>query len=401
MAEPSYTIALPALDGTNPLGFLAALGALITLRTAGETHAQLHWKYHGAWQPVISSLSAVEPIALCDLLAGELRGSDVSQEAEAYREETQAAFEAASQALKKRRELLKKEKPARERRQQIIEDEIVPLERHREAARHAWLKSLANAIPRRELALGKRIDCAEAEYREHALAFCAAGDHKSRDTLDMMAAFGSDACLREKSDALDPTPFQFITGSGHQFFLETVRQLMAKASGPRVHQALFERWVYQDDGLSMRWDPIDDRRYALMDRDPTASDNKSRTVWMANLLAYRGLALFPSAPCTRHLGVTAWTASEEGATFTWPIWDCAACPDVIRSILQLPGLATGKLNATSLEARGMTVVFSAARIKVGSGANFKWNFSPASAIWVTSRSCTGSHTDQLPVPGRG
>jgi hypothetical protein len=27
----------------------------------------------------------------------------------------------------------------------------------------------------------------------------------------------------------------------------------------------------------MRWDPTEDRRYALLDRDPTAGDNKSRT----------------------------------------------------------------------------------------------------------------------------
>ena len=63
----------------------------------------------------------------------------------------------------------------------------------------------------------------------------------------------------------------------------------------RVHAALFEPWTYRDDRYSMRWDPLEDRRYALMDRDPTASDNKSRTVWMANLFAYRSLVLFPSA----------------------------------------------------------------------------------------------------------
>ena len=72
----------------------------------------------------------------------------------------------------------------------------------------------------------------------------------------------------------------------------------------------------------MRWDPAEDRRYALLDRDPTATGNKPRTVWIANLLAYHALAWFPSAPTARGLLTTGWDRS--GEAFTWPLWQVPA-----------------------------------------------------------------------------
>src|SRR5262249_581174 len=148
------------------------------------------------------------------------------------------------------------------------------------------------------------------EYREHATSLVEDSVVADRGPLDLLAAFASDAYV-DKSGRVVATPFCFITGSGHQFFLDTVRQLMSKVAAERVKSVLFEPWTYSDEKLSLRWDPVEDRRYALMDRDPTASDNKSRTVWMANLLAYRALALFPSAPGSRRLETVGWSGRGE------------------------------------------------------------------------------------------
>jgi hypothetical protein len=136
-----------------------------------------------------------------------------------------------------------------------------------------------------------------------------------------------------------------------------------------------------------------------MDRDPTASDNKSRTVWMANLLAYRALALFPSAPEKGRLGTTGWRetceslkrrnevkrqgqepASWREMEFTWPIWEGSADPDTIRSHMLLPNLGDETPDRSVLRARGIVAVFRSRRIKVGSGANFKINFDPARGV---------------------
>jgi hypothetical protein len=300
---------------------------------------------------------------------------------EKNREEAERAFEDAKRALNDRLKEIKKRGLKGEDRNAAIEAEVRPLERARDETRSAWLQALRLAVPRPELSLGKRIDCTDDEYRRSALGFLVSAAHADRETLDLLAAFGSDACLEKQgSNSIEPTPFCFIRGSGHQYFLDTVRQLMEQVTMERVRDALFEPWAYPDETLSMRWDPIEDRRYALMDRDPTASDNKSRTVWMANLLAYRSLPLFPSAPQRGGLATTAWATRGGEPVFTWPIWDFPAPPDTIRSLLELRELTEPHPDRPTLRARGIAAAFRARRIRVGAGSNYKLNFSPARAV---------------------
>lgn len=201
----------------------------------------------------------------------------------------------------------------------------------------------------------------------------------------MLAAFASDACLhlspsKRKEGKLAATPLAFITGGGHQDFLGTIRKLLVLVVPEKVESTVFEPWVYADEGLSMRWDPIEDRRYALMDRDPTAAGNKPRTVWMANLLAYRALALFPSAPRRSGLVSAGWSKQKDGEAFTWPLWVGPAGPDTIRSLLLLPELRQPSPDHSALRERGIHAVFRSRRIRVGEGANFKINFSSARQV---------------------
>jgi hypothetical protein len=200
----------------------------------------------------------------------------------------------------------------------------------------------------------------------------------------MLAAFCSVGCLHEsplkrKDGKLAPTPFSFISGSGHQDFLDTAGMLLQRITPERLKATLFAPWAYEDEGLSMRWDPIEDRRYALMDRDPTASDNKPRTVWMANLFAYLALTIFPSVPTRYGLATVGWIRGEE-PSFTWPLWSHPIDLDSIRSLLLLSELYLQAPNRTALRARGVEAAFRSRRIKVGTGANFKVNFSPAKEV---------------------
>jgi CRISPR-associated endonuclease/helicase Cas3 len=374
------SLQLTGVDGTNPLGFLAALGALVTARGAGEADARLRWARLRTWWPVLEGLSTVDPTSFCEVLARGLRGKDVLPGAEDKRVAAERAVEEASTAVRKKLREVKNQGPKGEKRRAAIEAEMRPLEQERDQKRQTWLRALRDAVPRPELALGRRIDCTDEEYRQHASALRVESEHASREPLDLLSAFGSDACRMERSDSVEPTPFCFISGSGHQYFLDTVRQLISQVSPERVRQTLFQPWAYRDEGLSMRWDPIEDRRYALMDRDPTASDNKSRTVWMANLLAYRALALFACAPRQGGLQTTGWTLLDKEQVFTWPIWEFAMSPDTIRSLLQLRELAGRQVDRSRLRARGVVAVLRAHRIKVGAGSNYKLNFSPARAL---------------------
>jgi hypothetical protein len=102
---------------------------------------------------------------------------------------------------------------------------------------------------------------------------------------------------------------------------------------------------------------------------------------MANLLAYRSLALFPCAPTRRGLGTTAWADIADERVFTWPIWEFAAGLDTVRTLLQLRDLRRDPLRHAALEARGIAAVFCARRIRFPpKGASYKLNFSPARCV---------------------
>lgn len=371
-------VELSGLDGANPLGFLAALGTLVTLHGAGEKGARLGWRRGARWTPALDGLSITDPHGLSELVAGRLQGRPVPQEAEDKGLEAKRRFEAAKKALSDKHKEIRKRRLRRAERRAAVETEAGPLEAEYRRARDTWLRALAAAVPRAELALGKRIDPTPDEYRQHAEALLA--QSTDRDALDLLAAFGSDACLSKRGGTIEPTPFQFVTGSGHQFFLETVRDLMDKVSPGAVCNTLFEAWTYLDEGLSLRWDPIEDRRYALMDRDPTASDNKPRTMWIANLLGYRALALFPCAPQKEGLRSVGWVDLDGEPVFTWPLWEFPAGLDTVRSLLGLRELTVRRPDRATLRARGVVATFRGRRIKVGPDRNYKLNFSPARAI---------------------
>src|SRR5262245_29309888 len=54
MNEPIHTLDLSALDGANPLGFLAALGTLAVL-SESDPGIRLRWHARARWVPYLTS----------------------------------------------------------------------------------------------------------------------------------------------------------------------------------------------------------------------------------------------------------------------------------------------------------------------------------------------------------
>lgn len=387
-AKPAgKSLVLEGIDGSNPLGFLAAVGTLVVLHQGGHRDSRLAWQRTGiAWRPRLTGLATESPAALSAVLAERLRGNEVSEAAAEKREEAERSFSKKNTEIKEKRDEIKKRGLRGKERTQAFDEEVAPLERELQALRKAWLDALRLSVSSPELALGKNIDCTESEYQAIVEPLLESAGFDDRASLDILAAFCSTGCLHEspskrKERKLAPTPFSFISGSGHQCFLDTAGALLQNVSAARLNLALFAPWTYEDEGLSMRWDPVEDRRYALMDRDPTANDNKPRTVWMANLLAYRALALFPSAPTRHGLATVGWTKGDDGEPyFTWPLWLAPLDPDTIRSLLLLPKLYLDVPDRRALRARGVEAILRSRRIKVGTGTNFKTNFSQAREV---------------------
>ncbi len=369
---------LSGLDGTNPLGFLTAVGLLTVVQRSGEADARLRWRRAYAWVPVLEDVAHSDESELCRAIADALRGRSVSKTDEERRRSAQETMEGAASAVKQKRAEIAQRGLRRMERNDALEREVRPLEEAFQSKRHAWLEALRQAVPQPELALGKRIDCTPEEYREHAKSCLATATYGGRQALDLLAAFGSDVCRARNSKAIEATPFCFTTGSGHQNFLETVGELVARVTGERVRDALFETWQYRDERHSMRWDPTEDRRYALLDHDP--SGERVRTVWMANLLAYHALTLFPAAPSAHGVAVVGWNRDTDPPTFTWPIWEFPATPDVVRTLLQLRSLTDPQPDRTVLRERGIVAAYRTQRIAVGDGIQRKLNFTPARQV---------------------
>lgn len=372
---------LTALDGANPLAFLAALGTLAIL-SENDPHLKLGWHARARWTPFLVSPEPLAETGILQRLGERLRGQAVDAKAERKREASQKRFDAAKKRLKDVNDDLKALKLKGNQLKAERERMVEPVRQRFEKRRNILLARLKSAVPSPELALGQRPDCTIQEFRQHALALRADATLSKRTTVDLLASFGAEIAGKE-NERIQPTPFCFITGSGHQWFLDTARQLMAEATDDKLREALFLPWGYTDEKLSMRWDPLDDRRYALMNRDPTAADNKSTTVWMANLLGYFALALFPCAALARGPAAACWSTDNDSPSFRWPLWEHPLRSEAIRSLLTHRALAAPSHEGgrddlrAELRNRGVAAVFSARRIQVGNPPLHKINFSPA------------------------
>lgn len=314
----SNFVELSGIDGSNPLGFLSALGAVVSLYRAGERQIKLRWEKTTKWTPVLVNLSSNSSEEITEKIVNILRGQEVSENAQQVCKMKHAAFDKAKKEMKKKEG-----------------KELETLQSELQQKRADWLQALKEAVPSPELALGKSLDCTMTEYREHGISFLVDSDYENRATLDFMSCFASDACAKEIDEKITPTPFCFISGAGNQYFLDTVSNLIKVADRQKIKMVLLEPWLYQDEKYSLRWDPLEDRRYALMEKNPTSHDNKSKTEWMANLLAYQALVLFPSMPMQSGLKTTAWYGEKKDLRFIWPIWDGSLGLDPIRSLLQM------------------------------------------------------------------
>jgi len=298
---------LIGLDGSNPLAFLATLGAFRTLNRAWpDRDVRLAWRTLSArWTPLLSFA------------------------------------EASSQA------------------------EVVD-------AMHALLAPMAehNAF---NFAENLKLQASEfASFAREAGSLA----RDRNDTLDaeFASAFACEAITNEDGTVQD-TAFRTMSGAGHQHFLKFMAEIARTTTPQQLNAALFAPWTYDEQKLSLRWDPADDRRYALRWNDP--SGDVVRTVRGANRLAIEALPLFPVAPLGSQLETTAFGRPyARGIFWTWPIWESPVPLDTCRSALALPELQETQPNRASLSTRGIVELFRCERITIGKFRNFTPSFSP-------------------------
>ncbi len=195
-----------------------------------------------------------------------------------------------------------------------------------------------------------------------------------RISAAFFAAFGSTVAINEQGD-IEDTALRTMSGAGHQHFLKTMNDLAEVTTEEQLQKTLFETWTYPDEKIGLRWDPAEDKRYALAWKNP--SQDPTRTQRGANRLAIEALPLLPTSPVGTHLETTGFTGHRSNDTFwTWPIWTPSITLDTGRSLLALRDIQPSSSDSAELRARSIAAVFSSQRITTG---KFR-NFTPARAV---------------------
>jgi len=197
----------------------------------------------------------------------------------------------------------------------------------------------------------------------------------------LWSALMSDGAVKDDGK-VSATPLCAMFGQGHQHFLQRLadiprgaltKELQKQKKPPDLngtaylHAALFEPWDRKDPTESFRWDPVEDRRYALRFENP--STDKGLTVHGANRLAAVG---FPLLTCVPHRLPGGIRLTPRGGgwerrrfVFRWPIWRQPATLRAILALLTHPELARGEMQAP-----GVAAVWQTERISVGKFFNF-------------------------------
>jgi hypothetical protein len=320
---------LAGLAGDNPLAFLAALGTLRVLDACWPgRRVRMSWRPSGSWRPVLHADGGCERAEVVATLHDRLRGRDRAPE-----------FTLTEGQDEEPREL------------------TLPPEEFA-------------AVARRAAARARRAD---------------------RTWADFCAAYGSDAFPGEAS--IRVTALQFT--SGQQSFLGSLRELAAEppsapAGKPRssraegggtaaghLDHALFEPWSYSDPRPSLRWDPVDDRRYALRAFDPTdPATSPIRTVRGANRLAVEALPWLPTFPVAGDVATRGFVRRGRELILSWPLWGPPLTAATVASLLGLAELVADDPPRSTLQPRGVVEVFRARRV----GGYYR-NFAPGVACW--------------------
>lgn len=236
-----------------------------------------------------------------------------------------------------------------------------------------------SAAPPSPFDIDNRLPFSRAKLRQAMREKVAECSQENRRTVDLLAALGSDAHADEKG-LFEDTAFCMVRSgdSAGQGLPAYARSITRDINADHVGATLFDVWRYGDDGFSLRWDPLEDQRYALRWGDPSqASSKKKGLLGMkgANALAIEGLAMLSVQPQAHGVDTTAIAKlGKLGECFTWPIWDAPLGADVLRSLLVTPELRHEAPNRQRLRARGIVEVYRCERI---ASSKYYKNFSPA------------------------
>ena len=316
-ASDARGLLLSGLDGSNPLGFLAAVGTLRVLSEAFGNSIRLGWRNtRGSWKPLLGGHGESEQ-ELCRAVLDSLKGASM------------AVF-------------------------QIGKENKSGKEYHKFPFPHDRLVQ-------------------ELEFHQSEAV------SSNRRNVDFLASFGTELYPDMKKDEFQATYFRMVRSGdanrqGMLFYAKAIRE---NIDHRHVERVLFHDWDYQDEGYSLRWDPMEDQPYALRWRDPSRSSlaDGPGTMLAANSLAVEALRHFPTFVVGKQAHTTGFHQNErEKPRFVWPVWTPMIAMEPLRSLVALRDLHETPLRRSTLLSRGIEEVYCARQIRPN---QYYSNFAPA------------------------
>jgi hypothetical protein len=317
------TLSLTGLIGSNPLGFLAALGCLRIL--GAKEPVLLSWELTDEWRARLHFLNSAEESVLRNYVIAEL-----------------VSF----------------------------------------ASRRALSSELtfADSIPKAKK--GKKAEFAcdikilPEQYAQFVGASVTAATPANHELVDWFAAFGSEL-MTDKTPERKVKPTAFHMTAGQQKFLDRVQKLIeamkkatvqrkgrnSRSPEDRFGETLFGPWKYIDEQNALGWDPVTENVRALS-AEKSDPDNVL-SVQGAVYLAFHALPLFPTAVTDHRLMTTAFKDFDDGTALTWPLWEEPLSLDSIRTALHLTELQQPSPDTGGLRRRGVTAVMRSVRGDIG------------------------------------
>lgn len=297
---------LSGLDGSNPIGFMAALGATLAASEI-DARARLGWQDRGRWRPVLATELTRDQ--LLDALDRDRAG---------WPDEPAIGLRYAKAA---------KEDGKGDAKAGKVAHDLKPLP-------VIFRGYLAGAIERVPDFRGMRF---------------ATGPRRN---IDYAAAFGTDL-IQDNNGNVKPTALHFT--AGQQEFLKSVSQLAEEVTRADLEEALFGPWRYARPLPMLGWDASIARDYALRATDPSKAAKLG--VPGADWLAFRSLAFFPVAAVGDELRTAGCGGGWKDGHFTWALWSDWLDVDAIRHACTAPDPA--RLTAAARRGRRVAAVLRA------------------------------------------
>ena len=189
---------LCGLDGTNPLAFLAALGAFRLLSIKNSCVTMTWQVLNGTWRPTLFGIQV--PLAQLGI---EL---------------------------------------------------------------HAAIGRMDKSV----WSFDKKLPFAAVRLREEACNATLVASSTCRGLADAIAGLGVECCVDDKGTFKD-TAFRMVRAgdTAGQGLLAYGKRIIDSTSCGEIQSAITDTWLYQDKQCALRWDPAEDRGYALQWGNPS------------------------------------------------------------------------------------------------------------------------------------